>query len=325
MAGVPVVTPAAGGLNHPRPFSFGVDVPPPEFHKYLKKVVEAAKRVDTEATHAQREAGNARVGKIYFHGLQCSIEFPKGSLRKGIGADGKEWSRPMSAHYGRINRTMSPHDGDPVDFYLGEHPESQIVFVISQLTDRGDLDEHKCVLGTRNVAEAKKLYLDHYPSWWKEERLGEVRGYTMEQFKKWLASNNPVKHRRVSKSADLLPGGEGDDRPDSAFPAAALVRGATHETEHTSDRAIAKEIAKDHLTEDEDYYKKLEKIEKAAGCRLDRYRCPHCGDCNAYDGNHRTGHKFNNVARCTDCGKFFSIADAKPTEKASASPLVVGA
>jgi len=34
------------------------------------------------------------------------------------------------------------------------------------------------------------------------------------------------------------------------------------EMEHTKDRAIAREIALDHLTEDPKYYSKLKKVEK---------------------------------------------------------------
>jgi hypothetical protein len=41
-----------------------------------------------------------------------------------------------------------------------------------------------------------------------------------------------------------------------------LVDGVKHEHEHTSDSAIAREIALDHLGEDPDYYKKLTKVEK---------------------------------------------------------------
>lgn len=177
-------------------------MPPPLFHTYAAKVLRAVRRTDARATEAQRAAGNARVGKVYCHGLELSVEWPRGSTRRGVGKDGKPWSRPMHAHYGYINRTTSPHDGDHVDFYLGDHPESQIVFVISQLDADGNLDEHKCVLGTRNVAEAKKLYLAHYPDWWADERLGEVRGYTMDQFKQWLDTDNPVKNT-ATKAADF--------------------------------------------------------------------------------------------------------------------------
>jgi hypothetical protein len=61
---------------------------------------------------------------------------------------------------------------------------------------------------------------------------------------------------------DQLEGGEADDLPDSAVPADALAEGAAHEREHTSDPAVAREIAKDHLASGgADYYEKLKRVE----------------------------------------------------------------
>jgi 8-oxo-dGTP pyrophosphatase MutT (NUDIX family) len=65
-------------------------------------------------------------------------------------------------------------------------------------------------------------------------------------------------------AADKLPGGEADGVPDSKFPRPALAEGADHEREHTDDDQIAKEIAKDHLSEDPRYYEKQKEVEKAA-------------------------------------------------------------
>jgi len=59
---------------------------------------------------------------------------------------------------------------------------------------------------------------------------------------------------------DLLPGGKGDDRPDGLFDLGQLARGIAVEMEHTGNPALAKEIAKDHLTEDPQYYAKLAAI-----------------------------------------------------------------
>lgn len=61
---------------------------------------------------------------------------------------------------------------------------------------------------------------------------------------------------------DMLPGGKGDDISDSHFDQKQLSIGIKHELEHTKDADLAKEIAKDHLIEDPDYYKKLVKMEK---------------------------------------------------------------
>lgn len=171
-----------------------------DFDAYAERLVRAAARVDLDASHAQREAMNARVGAVHLHGCDIRIEWPKGSTRTGVGKDGKAWSRRMHGHYGRIKRTLGK-DGDPVDVYVGDHPESQVVFVITQLTaDGSGIDEHKCIMGTRNLAEAKALYLAHYPPGWESSRLGEIRGMLAPDFRKWLASNAPVKNHGGKKA-----------------------------------------------------------------------------------------------------------------------------
>jgi 8-oxo-dGTP pyrophosphatase MutT (NUDIX family) len=63
---------------------------------------------------------------------------------------------------------------------------------------------------------------------------------------------------------DLLPGGKADNVPDREVSQKALAEGAQHEHEHTANGQIAKEIAKDHLSEDPRYYKKIKQIEKTA-------------------------------------------------------------
>lgn len=63
-------------------------------------------------------------------------------------------------------------------------------------------------------------------------------------------------------SEDKIPGGLADHKSDSEFAKKDLKDGEKVEREHTKDPSIAKEIAKDHLTEDKDYYEKLKKVEK---------------------------------------------------------------
>lgn len=67
----------------------------------------------------------------------------------------------------------------------------------------------------------------------------------------------------VAKSEDKLHGGAADDMEDVEFDPEQLKIGIEHELEHTQDRDIAEEIAKDHLAEDPAYYTKLATIEKA--------------------------------------------------------------
>ena len=67
---------------------------------------------------------------------------------------------------------------------------------------------------------------------------------------------------KILKEKEKLVGGAGDNVPDSDFDPKQLATGIKDETgEHTPDPTIGKEIAKDHLSNDPDYYKKL----KAAG------------------------------------------------------------
>lgn len=74
---------------------------------------------------------------------------------------------------------------------------------------------------------------------------------------------------KIKKSNEKLVGGAGDNKPDSSFDQGQLNIGIEDETgEHTKDKQIGKEIAKDHLSKDPDYYRKL----KSAGIEEKRSR-----------------------------------------------------
>lgn len=55
--------------------------------------------------------------------------------------------------------------------------------------------------------------------------------------------------------------GKHNDIPDSEFDPKQLAMGIEVELEHTKDRKVAKNIAKDHLSELPDYYTRLKKME----------------------------------------------------------------
>ena len=63
---------------------------------------------------------------------------------------------------------------------------------------------------------------------------------------------------------DKIPGGKADDKPKSDFDPKQMVMGKKVEREHTTDSALAAEIATDHLEEIPDYYSRLKKMEDAA-------------------------------------------------------------
>lgn len=74
--------------------------------------------------------------------------------------------------------------------------------------------------------------------------------------------------RVAERWVDKCPGGLADKKTPSDFDAGSLEKGIKVEMEHTDDPQVAKEITMDHLTEDPEYYVKLEKMEKAGSRKL---------------------------------------------------------
>ena len=87
---------------------------------------------EVEGTGGQKDAGNYRMDHLALHGLDISIETPRGSMRSGKSPDGKEWSMEMPWDYGYIRRTKGK-DGDHVDVFIGAHKDSEVVFVVDQV------------------------------------------------------------------------------------------------------------------------------------------------------------------------------------------------
>lgn len=85
-----------------------------------------------QPTQAQLEAGNYRKGSITLHGLEISIENPKGSTRRGVSPDGVKWETVMKSHYGYIKGTTDK-TGENIDVFIGDNPSSEAVFVLDQV------------------------------------------------------------------------------------------------------------------------------------------------------------------------------------------------
>ena len=140
-----------------------------------------------EPTSAQKAAGNYRLGHTRLGGLDLSIENPAGSTRSGTSPDGKTWSREMRSHYGYIRGTVG-RDKDHIDAFV--RPETKRinarspVFVIDQVDDKGEFDEHKVMLGFPSEKAARAAYLENYEDGW--DGLGAVSRVTLDQFKSWL-------------------------------------------------------------------------------------------------------------------------------------------
>lgn len=152
--------------------------------KRTRKKEEA--KVDTNPTEAQKEAGNYRKGHIKVDGMDITIEQPKGSVRRGKDVNGKEWETEMHNTYGYIRGTESV-DGDHINIFLSDTPETGNVFVINQVNKDGSFDEHKVMYGFSDMESAKKAYLSNYEDGW--QGLGNITEVSKEEFKKWIDSS----------------------------------------------------------------------------------------------------------------------------------------
>jgi len=96
---------------------------------------------------------------------------------------------------------------------------------------------------------------------------GEYKMAASPENELFLALENKTKKAFAGK--DALKGGKADGKSKASFDRTELKRGAKEEkSEHTSRKDVAEEIASDHLTEDPNYYKKLQAMEKKSGSLL---------------------------------------------------------
>ena len=154
--------------------------------------IEAARaEVAPEPTDAQKEAGNYKKGHLKLQGLDIALENPKGSTRSGTDKDGKAWQSTMAHDYGYIKRTLGA-DGDHVDVFIGDRPDSETVYVVDQVDPKtGKFDEHKVMMGFANEQAARDGYLANYEKGWKG--LGSIKAMQVEEFKRWVKDGGTTK------------------------------------------------------------------------------------------------------------------------------------
>ncbi len=165
-----------------------------------------------EPTEAQKEAGNYKKGHVSIHGLDISIENPRGSTRSGVSPEGKPWETKLAHDYGYIRGTKGK-DKDHLDVFIGPNPESLKAFVVDQLDSKGEkFDEHKIMLGFNALEEARAGYLANYEPGWKG--LGAMTEMDMDRFKEWLKGDTTkpvsfqpeVTHVKDRSKTELAPG-----------------------------------------------------------------------------------------------------------------------
>jgi hypothetical protein len=161
-----------------------------------EKIAEEEKKVDTNPTEAQKEAGNYKKGHVRIGQFDVSIEQPKGSVRSGVDASGNKWETTMQNTYGYIRGTEGV-DGDHIDVFLSDNPETGNVYVVDQVNpETGEFDEHKVMYGFNSAEEAREAYLSNYSEGW--QGLGNITEVSKDEFKKWINSS----HRKTKPFAE---------------------------------------------------------------------------------------------------------------------------
>lgn len=130
--------------------------------------------------------------RIKFQGMDVSIENRQGSVRKGVGKDGKPWSVKMTHPYGYLRMTEGV-DGDAVDCFIGPNESAKNVYVIHTTEPTtGKFDEDKCMLGFNSKEDAKSAFLENYSN---PKFFGSIDEIPVEEFKKkaLATKRNPVK------------------------------------------------------------------------------------------------------------------------------------
>ena len=156
-----------------------------------EQIATASADVNTEPTEGQKEAGNYKKGHVQVGAFDITIEQPKGSVRKGTDANGKQWESKMHNTYGYFRGTEGV-DGDHIDVFLSNDIDGwngRKVYVVDQYNPDGTFDEHKVMLGFNDADEAKSDYLANYEKGWEDGRRIDVSAVNLEDFEKWIESS----------------------------------------------------------------------------------------------------------------------------------------
>lgn len=153
----------------------------------FEKAVVISGKADSNPTEAQKKAGNYKMGHVKVSGMDVTIENPKGSKRSGVDGSGKAWSVTMKHHYGYIKGTKGK-DGDHIDVFVGDNPNSEKAFVVDQVCKEGRFDEHKVMIGFDNINQAKSAYLGNYEKGWKG--LKNITEVSVKEFQEWLKNKS---------------------------------------------------------------------------------------------------------------------------------------
>lgn len=198
-----------------------------------------------EPNEEQAKAGDYKKGLLDLNGFGIAIENPKGSTRSGKDAQGKEWSTKMKDHYGEIQNTEGA-DGDNVDVFIGDNPESQKVFVVDQIDPAtGKFDEHKVIMGVNDIKQAKRTYNRNYAKGWKG--AAEITEMTVDGFRQWVNfgdTRKPMKYKEVTVELPRRDMASEKDKPGRGVPTAKRIADSRRRAEPIDERVIQRDEQK---------------------------------------------------------------------------------
>lgn len=146
----------------------------------------AERLTEVNISEEQKETGDYKKGTVKINGLNITIENPKNSARSGVDKSGNKWSNKLNNTYGYINNTVG-NDGDEIDVFMGDDLDEDFdVYLIAQQDPETKIfDEHKAMLGFKNVDTAISAYFSNYGEGW--DGLQSIKRMNQQDFKAWIS------------------------------------------------------------------------------------------------------------------------------------------
>jgi hypothetical protein len=222
---------ATGICNH---YIHGVELPEEIFFDVQEKTASAIM-----AQHVVLQNGNVyRIG-----------EFASLPLEKISEVLGAEFAEAVQDEYGKIDPEKFAEIAPTLP-----RDDANLLERVIQKAGPGDADLSKEATQNRNIDWST----DALKSWFQEKG---ARVQTRSPISVKMPHGQNVE-LASKESEEKVKGGLADGAPDSTFPKSQLRKGMKVEKEHTDSPQVAKEITKDHLEENKQYYTHLDKMEK---------------------------------------------------------------
>lgn len=185
-------------------------------------------------------------------------QFLNSKANAGIGVGAHAMAKTVDSAHVVNHLKQYDNSGDPdwietISSIVSKHPKWELRNIPLNSFDSGDARNEDVVEEYANLPATTQPAIVVAPS---ATGLWAVDGGHRAQAAQRRGDKTIRAFVPITKK-DLMPGGKGDGKPDSAFDSKQLSSGQAEEAEeHGLDAQRAKEIAKDHLTNNPQYYKK---------------------------------------------------------------------